>query len=150
MSNCLYGCVPGAPNDHCGQHGLAAQLITLKADLAAALERVGESVKLIDEIDREYNQKTNALIERHAAQLDQLKRERDEAQEGWAAAEDRASIEAGCCHEERTKAKKAYRQGFEDCREAIHDHLVDVGVLVDICPAYAEIRALTVPERGQG
>jgi len=105
---------------------------TLRADLAVALERVGELEELL-----EHAEENGGMI---VAERDQLKRERDEAI-AYQGEHRQAAIDGG------------YIKGFEDCREAAvkvcNERSATMGSLQ--CQYAADdIRALTVPERDGG
>jgi hypothetical protein len=59
---------PGRPlSDYCPPGGLLVKRLT------AEIERLrANAVNMLDEVDREYNRKTNAMIERHAATVARL------------------------------------------------------------------------------
>jgi len=137
---------------------IPCEITTLKADLAAALERVGEFQaenanlraatrgRTMYHSDEDVNKEMGLLRE----ERDQLKRERDEYRDFLHP------------YARDVLKKEQYRQGFEDCREAVvgivegdgwnHCSCVDnhpcasCGTVNEILE---DIRALTVPERGE-
>lgn len=122
------------------------ELTTLKADLAAALERVAILERHKSELTAERDQCLE-LATKNRVERDQLKRERDEVKEElyrWKLAH---SCVAPTFREMLIKAEDKGRcQGFEDCREAAKK----------VCAPYThgqwfmdKISALTVPERGE-
>lgn len=69
----------------------AAALTALSAERDALAAQVAEAVKMLDEADRKYNRLTNDMIERHAAQVAELTRERDrlaDGKDGWKTSSD--------------------------------------------------------------
>lgn len=95
----------------------AADLITALLAQNAALR--ANTVQMLDEADREYNRKTNDLIERHAEQLAALRAEvRKSAMD---------AVSAGCQAQEAWEAQKAAEARAERLEAALrllHDNVV--------------------------
>ena len=128
------------------------ELTTLRADLAATLERVGELESLAKDSRVALKEYIGKFIQSQQ-ERDQLKRERDEAV-AYQGEHRQAAVDGG------------YIQGFEDCREAVavrYDTLaaeIEAEVGGDVVSRLslrqgaraarkeaAAIHALTVPER---